>query len=230
MNRPDDWADHLDPGVDDPGLGAAERERLDVVAALLRDDATWDEPPPALRASLLAAARAQAREGTGPAPVRPGPADTRHRGPYATVTPLSRRRATRWWVAVSGVAAAAALVAVLAWPREQPATLALSGTAFAPAATAAVRLEPKPAGLAIHLQVSGLPAAPENAYYAAWLRGPRGTVPIGSFHWREKVNPIDLWSGVLVEAYPELFVTLQREGEPAEPSADVVLTGRVDAG
>jgi hypothetical protein len=103
----------------------------------------------------------------------------------------------------------------------------MTGTALAPKAVATAQLDPKPAGLAIHLQIKGLPPAPEGRYYAAWLRGPRGTVPVGSFHWHQKVNPVDLWSGVLTDGYPELFVTLQREGEAPDPNGDIVLTGRV---
>ena len=38
---------------------------------------------------------------------------------------------------------------------------------------------------------------------------------------------MELWSGVEVARYPELFITLQREREPATPSGQVVHIGRV---
>ena len=125
------------------------------------------------------------------------------------------------------VAAAGALVAVLAWPRPATTTVAMSGTALAPAASATAVLEPRSAGVAITLQIKGLVAAPPGMYYAAWMQGAAGTVPVGTFHWHKGGIPIELWSGVTGEQYPDLFVTLQREGQPATPSADVVLRGHL---
>jgi hypothetical protein len=116
-------------------------------------------------------------------------------------------------------------VAVLAWPRPQVESFALAGTRLAPSAAATAELEPRPAGLAITLHITGLKPAPPGTYYAAWLRGPAGTVPVGTFHWHKGGIPINLWSGVSDSNYPDLFVTLQHEGQPPDPSADVVLSG-----
>jgi hypothetical protein len=208
VNRSDEWADHLDPAATDPALPTAHRERLDRFAAVLADEAVWSEPPVALREGLLARAAQEGREGRGPAPARP------------------RGSARVWWWSVGGLAAAAALVVALAWPRPHPeTTFALSGTGRAPTASASAQLTPRPAGVAITLHVRGLAPAPPAHYYAAWLRGPDGVVPVGSFHWRVGGMPISLWSGVLPDRYPELFVTLQAEGDPPAPSADVVLSG-----
>jgi hypothetical protein len=132
-----------------------------------------------------------------------------------------------WYLAVAASAAAAALVAVLAWPRPEVTTFAMTGVSPSGTASATAELEERSAGVAITLKIKGLKAAPAGAYYSAWMRGPDGTVPVGTFHWRKGGIPIELWSGVTPDRYPELFVTLQREGAPATPSSQIVLDGRI---
>jgi hypothetical protein len=262
MTRPDDWADYLDPEVDDPELTPAERAALDRIAGVLADEGTWGEPPAGLRSSLLerAAHEAATRSVDGGAgslasvvtppvtpavtpgvtpgvtsPATPAAAPTIPQAPsnvpYApSATPrrIGSARARRsWWLSAAGVAAAALLIGVVAWPHPQTTTFAMAGTALAPKASAVAELEPRSAGVAIRLEIKGLTAAPPGAYYAAWLKGPTGVVPVGTFHWHKGGIPIDLWSGVGSDAYPQLFVTLQREGQPPDPSNQVVLTGHV---
>jgi Anti-sigma-K factor rskA len=236
VNRPDEWADYLDPSVPwSPGLGEApspeEQAALDRITAYLADEAVWSEPPAQLRSTLLARAAAEA----GPGP-RTGNATESQRSPESSVplqappaSPRPRRvlRNRRpWYLAVTAAAASAALVVVLAWPHPQVTTFAMAGTSPAGTASATADLEERSAGVAITLHVKGLKAAPAGAYYAAWMRGRSGTVPVGTFHWHKGGIPIDLWSGVTPDRYPELFVTLQREGEPVTPSSEIVLRGR----
>jgi Anti-sigma-K factor rskA len=224
MNRPEEWADYLDPGSSDPGLSPAERAGLDRITVALADDAVWSEPPAELRAALLAQVEAEAAQIRRPGsttPTRLDPATT----PRQARSGGGRRRA--WYASAVAVAAAGALVAVLAWPRPATTTFAMSGTALAPAASATAVLEPRSAGVAITLQIKGLVAAPPGTYYAAWMQGTSGVVPVGTFHWHKGGIPIELWSGVTGDRYPDLFVTLQQEGRPATPSADVVLRGHV---
>ena len=219
------WADYLDPEASDPDLSPAERAGLDQVAERLRDQALWDGPPPQLRAALLDRAAAEVAS-TRAAPELPAvppsePADRRGGArPSRWAGPMSR-----WLVAASAVAVVA-LTGALLWPRDHPASFPIAGTALAPQASAVVELTPKSAGVAIRLKITGLKPAPPGAFYAAWLRGPAGVVPVGTFHWHKGGIPIDLWSGVGSDRYPELFVTLQREGSPPSPSDQVVLTGR----
>jgi hypothetical protein len=251
VNRSDEWADYLDPTEADPDLPPAHRETLDRFAAALADDATWSDPPPGLRGALLDLAMQEgpvAPDGSSPA-TGPLPAPRFGDGPGRTPVVARDRRGRRggtraadsrrpdgrprrrptaartWWLSAAGVAAAAVLVVALAWPRPHTTTFAMHGTAASPRATATARLEPRSAGLAITLEIKGLPPAPAGSYYAAWLRGPDGVVPVGTFHWRKGGIPIDLWSGVLTDHYPVLFVTLQREGQPPTPSTQIVLTG-----
>jgi Anti-sigma-K factor rskA len=224
MTRSEDWADYLDPSEPGPDLPPEQRLALDRVTTALASSPVWDTPPPSLRAGLLQAAAAEQAAGPvpGQAPGRPALPVT---DAGAAPIPL-RRRPRRVWYAVLGAAAAAALVLAIAWPRPEVTTFPLAGTALAPKAHAVAELEPRSAGLAIRLEIKGLPPAPAGGYYAAWLRGPEGVVPVGTFHWRKGGIPIDLWSGVDSARYPELFVTVQREGQPPTPSAEVVLTGR----
>jgi len=237
MTRTEDWADYLDPGEPDPPLPGDQARGLDRIHAALADEAAWGEPPSRLRAGLLAAATAErAARPAGPVPVPTTPAAPPAAAPpdgartdgarTGVVVPLRRRSRRLVLAAVTAAAAAAVLVAVLVWPRPATPSIVLAGTALAPRATATAELEPRSAGVAITLHVKGLPPAPAGAYYAAWLHGPSGYVPVGSFHWRKGGIPIDLWSGVGGSAYPDLVVTLQREGQPLAPSAaDVVLSG-----
>ncbi|WP_088319992.1 anti-sigma factor domain-containing protein [Kineosporia sp. R_H_3] len=213
--RVDLWAGHLErrePGTPPPAdLDAAERDALDAVARRLADEALWSGPPPELRARLLAevgAAQASEQQTGAAAPAR------------------AAGRPVRRWLLVAAAAAVVAVGGAVLWPRGAAVEFALAGTAAAPAARATAELTPKSAGLAIELHITGLGPAPEGTYYAAWLRGPDGVVPVGSFHWRKGGIPIDLWSGVTADRYPELFVTLQSEDAGPGPSDLVVLDGR----
>jgi Anti-sigma-K factor rskA len=222
VTRSEDWADYLDPGEPNPDLPPQQRGPLDRATVALATDAVWSAPPASVRAALLEAATREAAAGTRAMPLSARPQPEAKAPPV----PLRPRAHRRWFVATVGAAAAAALVAVLVWRSQpQPATVALSGTALAPRANAVAELTQKKAGLAITLQITGLPPAPAGQYYAAWLSGPPGIVPLGTFHWRRGGVPISLWSGVGTDRYRQLFVTLQREGQPPLPSSVVVLSG-----
>jgi len=223
MSSPQEWADYLDPAAPDPELTVAERESLRRIRLTLADDATWSEPPAGQRSSILEHAALEQRT-LDQRTVEQDPGEQRS---LAELPHRGRRRPQARWLAVAGVAAAVALIAVLLWPRPATTTttFAMAGTSFAPSARATAELEPRSAGVAITLQIKGLAAAPAGSYYAAWLRGPAGTVPVGSFHWHKGGIPIDLWSGVTSDRYPELFVTLQHEGRSPEPSTEIVLSG-----
>jgi hypothetical protein len=101
---------------------------------------------------------------------------------------------------------------------------AAAGGPLAPGATGDVDVLRTGAGFSVVIEADGLPAAAPGSYYAAWLRGPKGVVPLGSFHERATGWAVELWSGVDPAAYPALEVTLQAEGAPPAPSERVVLT------
>ncbi len=108
-------------------------------------------------------------------------------------------------------------------------TVALAGTDVEPAAEGQAEITSTPSGFEIQLDITGLPPAPEGAYYQGWLRNDSGAVTIGTFHGREGSDDIILWSGVDVADFPTLTVTLQQVGGGAESSGVVVLRGEIDA-
>ncbi|HEX5301999.1 MAG TPA: anti-sigma factor [Streptosporangiaceae bacterium] len=111
-------------------------------------------------------------------------------------------------------------------PRPTPPGGWLAGTRLAPAASAVAKLHATPSGLAIELDVSGLPPSPPGFYYQAWMKGPHGLVTIGTFHMRGGPGTVELWSAVSLAGYPTITVTREPEdGNPAS-SGQVVLTSR----
>ena len=80
-----------------------------------------------------------------------------------------------------------------------------------------------------NIDVAGLPAAPEGEYYEGWLHAEETGewVSVGTFHMRGGDDHVELWSGVPVDRYPTLTVTLQEEGAGQESSGRVVLSGDV---
>jgi Anti-sigma-K factor rskA, C-terminal len=104
---------------------------------------------------------------------------------------------------------------------------ALAGTDLSPAASAWATIDHQSAGVAIKLDVRGLPPAEDGMYYEAWVEGADGKVTVGTFHMRGGDGWIYLWSGVEPAEYPMLRVTLEDEGGDQESSGRVVLSGRI---
>lgn len=244
MTGADDWAAYLDP--DDVGgpLSETEAEGLDRIADAVADDALWSDPPASLRDRILAEAMFESADLVDPEIDSSSGRDDGRDGDHdvrvvevggvdrQAPTPAQAKAQSRWFGrAVTGaVAAAIAVIAtigvtqILADDEGDITTFAAAGTPLAPDAAAQVDVEPLGAGVAITLNITGLPPAGEGEYYAGWLTGDDGQVPIGSFHWREGGIPIELWSGVDTERYPRLGITLQREGEPTTSNGELVLT------
>jgi len=236
--------------ADDAAEGAAEGG--DLLLATLADEATWGEPPAALRDIVLARVLG-APAGDEPsapadeaveavvaeepvAPVAPPePDDDEEDLPLAAVHELRPRRLRlRYAIPLAAAAAAVFTAGVIgvqqALAPEEPGgvTFAAVGTQFAPRATGTVTVAKAAAGYRVEIDVHNLPAAEPGSYYIAWLRGPNGVVPIGSFHARQVAKPITLWSGVDPADYPRFSVTLQREGAPPTPSGVVVMSGQLN--
>lgn len=135
-----------------------------------------------------------------------------------------------WAVPAAGLAAAIFTAGVLVTERAlapgEPAgeQFTATGTALAVGATATVTISASGSGFVVVVEATGLPAAAPGSYYAAWLHGPRGVVPLGSFHEHQSGGPVRLWSGVDPANYGTFVVTLQAEGDPPTPSNLVVMT------
>jgi hypothetical protein len=211
--------------------GTAPDEAAPVPADLLafteelRADATWSGPPADLRDSILAAVRA-----------RPGaPAAAPAATPAARPRPFAGWRARfgrlTWAVPAVALAAAVFTAGVVAVDRAlvpgppRGTTYAVAGTQVAPRVTGRVSVASTRSGFSVIISFTGLPPATPGTYYAAWLRGPRGDVPLGSFHWRRGGQDVTLWSGVDPADYPMFVVTVQHEGAPPLPSTVVVVSG-----
>lgn len=229
-----------------PGTGPTGRAPdFDAVVAELRRESTWTGPPVDLRSSILAAVRAEkvnqeavpevpevpeVRALPGVAPAVPGvPADAGSFSLHEVRARRSRRARVAWALtAAAAVAAAFAAGVLTANPAPMPSSppgreFLASGTELAPGASADVTVAKGVAGFSIQLDLRNLPAAKPGEYYAAWLRGSKGTVSIGTFHARGVGTPFKLWSGVDPAEYPDLLVTRQPETELTVPSAEVVL-------
>ena len=206
-------AEYLEQGAEEPGPYAPDAASADAarrLRALLADPDGWAEPPAGLLGQILAGAGT----GTGSAAGR----DDRRRQ-------IQMRRTVRAGAAAL-LAAAAVVIGIVVTRGPATTDVALAGTRLAPAASATAKLHATPSGLAIELDVSGLPPSPPGYYYQAWMKGPRGLVTIGTFHLRGGPGTVELWSAVSLADYPAITVTREPEdGNPAS-SGQVVLTSR----
>ncbi len=190
-----------------------ESDRLDLIRDVLGDDSTWTEPPPSVLEGVLSALEAEA-----PAP-------------SLAAAPVEGRR---WPMLTAVIGSAIALVAlVLSTLTVVDATstetlLAMTGTDLEPAASGTAAVRPTGSGWWIRLELADLPPAPEGSYYEGWVWNDHGEgVSIGTFHLRDgDGDPVILWSGVAMEDYPSIWVTLEPEEEGPEASGQVVMTGR----
>lgn len=215
------------------------------------DPVVWDEPPARLRSQLLATAAVERRRRFRVDPVREvatvpaeavdgdqradsdeqvctddqAGADERPDG-RVVVLP---RRSIRKALAVAAVVAALAVgigVVVHTNAPDADVRLALVAPAGPSEVLGVAEFRPFPSGTEVTLRLEGLAAATPGTYYAVWLRGDDGIVPLGSFHLRNGgPDDVVLWSAVPISDFPTLVVTQQRVGEPPTPTDVVVLTG-----
>ena len=183
---------------------------------LLADDATWVEPAPDLE-DLVAASLAAA--------------------PRPTSGWASTSRRTTSWVRplLAGLAAAAAIVFavfLLSHRGDKEATFAtgrLTGTELATAATGRTAIYKDTSGFRVELLAHHLPRLDGGRFYQAWLKGPKGTVPIGTFS-EGRGDWVTLWSGVSPVDYPMVTVTIEEPDGNQASSGHLVLSGDVRLG
>src|SRR5262245_9744273 len=216
----DEFADFLDNGRRASGpRDESTRDTATRFRDLLGSDAVWAEPSPTGVDDLLAAIEAES--GDTAAAVAPA---TRPRAPSP-----GRSRRLILMAAAPGIVVVAGVVRILVRAADDDAgqDFAVAGTELAPDASGVATVEETGSGVAIELDVSGLPPAEPGTYYQAWVKGPDGLVTVGTFHMRGGDDHVDLWSGVPLDRYPTLTVTLQEEGAGQESSGRVVLSGDV---
>jgi Anti-sigma-K factor rskA, C-terminal len=201
-----------EPQPDTPDVASADAARR--LRALLAEPDSWAEPPAGLLDEILSSIDNE---------------------PVGLVVPVAGRggrrrthiRRTVRAGAVALLAAAAVVIALVVTRGPATTDVVLAGTRLAPGATATAKMHAKPSGLAVELDVSGLPPSPPGYYYQAWMKGPRGLVTIGTFHLRGGPGTVELWSAVTLADYPVITVTREPEdGNPAS-SGQVVLTNHL---
>jgi len=226
------------------------------VSTMLRAPQTWTGPPAGLRDSILAAARAQApaapavaAPSTAPAepvaapstlpaePVAapaPAPAEPRPvRRPSRGIGWRARWGRLTWAIPAVAVAAALFTAGVIAVDRSleprapRGVTYAVTGTQAMPGVTGDLSVADTGTGVSVVARFHRLPPAAPGTYYAAWLSGPHGVVPLGSFHWHHGGTDVTMWSGVEVKDYPLFMITVQNEGDPPGPSTVVIMTAKL---
>jgi hypothetical protein len=156
-----------------------------------------------------------------------------HEDVAAPHTPTAEERRARrrgsMFGAIAGTAAAVfavAFVGLTLWsPDGSVVVVELEGTDAAPDASALAVLTATGSGTSVELDVSDLAPAPAGSYYQGWMHGESGSVAIGSFHLRDGSDAISLWSGVAIEDYPVVMVTVRTEGDETL-SGTPVLVGR----
>lgn len=194
---------------------APDRATLDEMRTLLDEPDLWVEPPRDLEDRVVTAAHAE-------------------RPPMAVVVSLAeRRRFSRAALLISATAAcllgALAGIVIALFSNRDPdadAAFALSSPQGAPPASARADVRSTNSGFEIKLKARGLPRTSLGQYYEAWVKNDAGTlVPVGTFH--TGANTVTLWSGVSLERYPILTVTLEDEDGNQASSGRVLLTGRL---
>ena len=195
---------------------------LDSIRDVLNDPASWDEPDAGLEDRVVAAVNAEA---SAPLPAPISLDERRQRRLRGTVFAA---RVPVWSVAAAMIvvgAIVAGIVAANSGAGRVGTSLALSGTPLAPRAHATADVVVEDNGVKITLDVSGLPRAPAGSYYQAWVKGDKGLVPIGTFHTGQ--GAVVLWSGVSLDSYHTITVTLEKEGDDPGSSGQRVLIGEL---
>ena len=203
MNPEDRIAQGLETG-EDQGFSAPEQARLDELRAVLGSEVVWEEPPANL-----------------------GDRIEQEIGGEQTAAPL------RWiWAAAAAVVLVIGTVAITNLFDGVPppvAVVSVTGTEWAPGATATADLISFPNGWAIRFDARGLPPAEPGTFYQGWVNNGQTSVPIGTFQMRGEPAPIPLWSGVDLHEYRTINITLQQEGAGPESSGVLVMTGTAES-
>jgi len=194
------------------------------VTRLLDDPALWADVSSSLRDRVLAEATGDGVEAGDELSRRRSTGGGRRSGGPVWARPALLAAAV---VVVLGLAVGGGLLASSGDDDPAGTPVALAGTENLPGAAANARLRPMPAGVAVRLDVSGLPPAPEGTFYEAWVVGEQGKVSAGTFHARGDQDEVELWLGVDPADYDALTVTRQPVQGGTLADGVVVLRGEL---
>ncbi len=199
---------------EDGAIDEVDKSQLSHLRALLGDDIVWEQPPAGLEDVVVRDIKAASG---------------------SNVSSLANQRSkrslgSRAVAFAAGIAAALAVVlGVGSLQSGGDYTVEIAGTDLAPNATGVVTIENTASGVSIELDLQGLLPSREGFYYQAWMKGEDGLVAVGTFHARGSGEDIVLWSGVLVDNYQTLTVTIQEEGAGPASSGEVVMIADITA-
>ncbi len=200
---------------------------------LLDNPALWAEPSAAAEDNVVAAIAAQLSS-----PEQSSPTVVEDQ----SVVDLGERRARRtgsrrfWPLA----AAAALLIIVISATAgftlgrsgdSDLTTVALAAADPAYSASAVARIDERPNGARLLVNLSDLEPAPLGHFYEVWLvkADPRTVISAGTFHMRgSDSGEIEFWAGVSPQVYRTITVTLESEADPTAPG-ELILEGLVPA-
>ena len=191
------------------------------VARALAAPAVWADVPAGSEDSIVAAIATARESGAADDAVATGsvPARGRRSSRGSTLVRLAA-------VAAAVIVIAVGVVLITGDDAGEEVARSIEGTELAPTASATAVVDELAAGVAIRLDVDGLEGAPPGSFYQGWVRSDDGDlVSVGTFHLRGGGAMVTLWSGVSLDDYPTLTVTLQREGAGTDSSGEVVLRG-----
>jgi hypothetical protein len=81
------------------------------------------------------------------------------------------------------------------------------------------------------LEVGALEPTPPQTYYAVWLRGERGTEPIGTFRLKRPDRFVVNFAAAVDPAeYPEVLVTLEPDDGDPRLTGETIASGTLDTG
>jgi hypothetical protein len=196
-------------------LDACEAEELALLAEVLADPSTWEQPRPELE-DLVVEKVLAVDDNVASLPV--------------VSTARAKRRMGRYLAATAAVAAAA-LVFVGVVGGGSPGndfSATMQGTALAPGAHASAAFRRTNSGFRIALDAAHLPRLDAHHYYEGWLKGSEGDlVPVGTFSSSD--GRVTLWAGVSPAHYQALTVTIERDDNDQNSSGRVVLRGLIQA-
>jgi hypothetical protein len=242
--------------MSDLDLGEPMPEDLNRLVGMLGEPALWAEPSAEVEDAVLAAIAAERTAGRPPqetsitsepqtvgdptvVPLVRRPSPTASPSPPPSARPKANRGRLLLAAAavflLGAVTGGGILAATGRLGSEGPVAqanrveVALAGVGQAPAASAVAQIEARENGSWIKLDVTGLDPAPAGFVYEAWLvrDEPRTRITAGTFHMRGGDGDLILWSGVLLDDFPTVTVTLESVEDPSTDS-QLVLRGRFE--
>lgn len=212
-----------------------------LVLSILADDAVWNDPPPELADSVVAAIVTEASESTNEFPL-PNAAEIAAAERAAGMVTIERSRS----LIPATVACLLALALGIAggwWAHQRsqegsarPTTdvLSFSGKVTGPGVTGTAAASAFSTGWKVTLDVTGLSNPGKTAYYQAWLRRVDANkpadvrvVPLGTFLTGDELT---FWTAVSPEEFPQLIITRQAVGPGPAPGVPQPPRGKALAG